>query len=224
MPTQVQFRRGSSTQAGSYIGATGELIINNDLGTIHVHTDGSTAGGNVLIAANSIQTMTNKTLTNVLINGNITPTSNLVSNIGSSTTWFNTIFGVSTQAKYADLAEKYTTDANYPVGTVVVFGGTEEITTTTVDHDPRVAGVISGDPAYLMNSMGQGLSVALTGRVPCQVQGPVTKGEVLVTSQVAGVAQAIDNSKFVPGCVIGKALESIPNNTTKSITVVVGRF
>ena len=224
MPTQVQFRRGSNAQANSYIGATGEIIINNDLGTIHVHTDGATAGGNVLIASNSIQTMTNKTLTNVLINGNITPTSNLVSNIGSSTTWFNTIFGISTQAKYADLAEKYSTDANYPVGTVVVFGGEQEITTTTTDHDPRVAGVISGDPAYLMNSMGEGLSVALTGRVPCSVQGPVAKGQVLVTSTTPGVAQAIDNSKFVPGCVIGKALEPITDNVTKTITVVVGRF
>jgi hypothetical protein len=69
-----------------------------------------------------------------------------------------------------------------------------------------------------------GLPVALTGRVPCQVQGPVVKGRVLVTSNIAGVAQGIDNSKFLPGCIVGKALEAINTNTIETIEVVVGRF
>ena len=132
--------------------------------------------------------------------------------------------GKATTAQYADLAERYTSDVDYPAGTVVVFGGNKEITISTQSHDTTVAGIISTNPAYLMNSEADGLPVALTGRVPCQVQGPVSKGQVLVTSETAGVAQAIDNSQYLPGCVIGKALEAINTNTIETIEVVVGRF
>ena len=132
--------------------------------------------------------------------------------------------GKATTAQYADLAENYTPDSEYAPGTVVVFGGSAEITVTTTSHDTAVAGIISTNPAYLMNSELEGLPVAMTGRVPCRVQGPVRKGQVLVTSTTAGVAQAIDNSQFVPGCVVGKALEAINTNTIETIEVVVGRF
>lgn len=132
--------------------------------------------------------------------------------------------GVASSAKYADLAEIYIPDQSYDPGTVVVFGGTEEITVTDRSHDPRVAGVISTNPAYLMNSECLGLPVAFTGRVPCRVQGPVTKGDLLVTSNKPGVAHAIDNTQFVPGCVIGKSLENITTDEIATIEVVVGRF
>jgi hypothetical protein len=155
--------------------------------------------------------------------GHIIPSANLAFNIGSSTAWYGTFYGVSTQAKYADLAENYTSDADYISGIVVVFGGEQEITISTKDHDPAVAGVISTNPAYLMNAECKGLPVAFTGRVPCFVQGPVKKGDVLVTSNEPGVAQAIDNSKFVPGCIIGKALETISTNSIETIEIVVGR-
>lgn len=133
-------------------------------------------------------------------------------------------YGIASSSLYADLAEKYIADNDYPAGTVVVFGGEQEITTTEIDHDPRVAGVVSTNPAYLMNSESTGVSVALTGRVPCYVQGPVNKGDVLVTSKVAGVAQRIDADKFQPGCVIGKSLESHDHDGIKLIEIVVGRF
>ena len=118
-------------------------------------------------------------------------------------------------------------DTNYAAGTVVVFGGDAEITQSTTDHDSRVAGVISTDPAYLMNNghpIGTYHPVALTGRVPCQVQGPVTKGQVLVTGTEPGTAQAIDPAKFQPGVVIGKSLETITDNSVQTIEVAVGRF
>jgi hypothetical protein len=156
--------------------------------------------------------------------GHIVPSANLTYNLGSTTAWWNNVYGVSVQAKYADLAEHYTADDLYGPGTVVVFGGEQEITTTDISHDPRVAGVISTNPAYLMNAASAGLPVALTGRVPCQVQGPVFSGQVLVTSTTVGAAQGIDNTQFVPGCVIGKALESINTDTIETIEVVVGRF
>ncbi len=164
------------------------------------------------------------TMTGTLTTQGIVPSANASYNIGSSTAWYGTIYGVSTQAKYADLAEKYKSDTIYEPGTVVVFGGNEEITVSTVDHDPAVAGVISTDPAYLMNADTEGLPVAFTGRVPCKVLGPVKKGQVLVTSHIMGVAQAINNSKYVPGCVIGKSLETIETTEVKTIEVVVGRF
>ena len=223
MPTQVQFRRGNNAANNAYVGAAGELVVNSDLGTIHVHSDGSTPGGNVVVTTTGTQTLSNKTLNNVSLTGNIVPTANLTYNLGSSTTWFNTFYGISSQAKYADLAEKYTSDKEYPIGTVVVFGGTHEITTTTVDHDTRIAGVISGEPAYLMNAAGAGQAVALTGRVPCRVKGPVTKGDVLVTSSIEGVAQTIDNDKFIPGCILGKSLSTVRSDDIVTIEVVVGK-
>lgn len=127
-------------------------------------------------------------------------------------------------AYYADLAEQYVADGEYDAGTVVVFGGEYEITVTTESHDTRVAGIISTNPAYLMNSETTGLPVALTGRVPCKVIGPVTKGQVLVTGNIPGTAMAIDNSKYLPGCVVGKALEAIDSDSIEVIEVAVGRF
>lgn len=160
--------------------------------------------------------------------GNVTPGANVAYNLGSTAAWWNVVYGNtflgrSTSASYADLAENYRADDYYAPGTVVVFGGSEEITISTIDHDSAVAGVISTEPAYLMNSEATGLPVALQGRVPCQVQGPVSKGTVLVTSITPGVAQAIDNTKFIPGCVIGKALAAINTNTIETIEVVVGK-
>ena len=151
--------------------------------------------------------------------------SNVTQNIGTSTQWWGTFYGTSSQARYADLAENYLADAIYAPGTVVIFGGEEEITVTDQSHDSRVAGVISTDPAYLMNAGNtKGLPVALTGRVPCQVLGPVNKGTVLVTSNQPGIAQALDAALFNPGCVIGKSLEMINDNSVKTIEIVVGRF
>jgi hypothetical protein len=163
----------------------------------------------------------------ITTSGNIVPSANLTYNLGSTTAWWNTLYGVSTQAKYADLAENYQADAPYEAGTVLVFGGTCEVTTTDQDHNTAVAGVVSTNPAHLMNGMltGNGVvALGLTGRLPCQVQGPVAKGDVLVTSITPGVAQRIDNTKFLPGCVVGKALESINTNNIQTIEVVVGRF
>jgi hypothetical protein len=151
----------------------------------------------------------------------------IVNNPGTSYEAFacGVMTGTATNARYADLAEKYLADAEYAPGTVVVFGGEKEVTISTVTHDTAVAGVISTNPAHLMNAeLGNGIAVAMTGRVPCQVQGPGGKGQVLVTSDTPGVAQAIDNAKFTPGCIIGKALEEINTNTIKTIEVVVGRF
>lgn len=149
---------------------------------------------------------------------------NGVGTIGSPGGYFNRIYATSTSALYADLAEIYEADNDYDPGTVLIFHGAKDLTTTTIDHDPRVAGVVSTAPAYVMNSGANGLQLALTGRVPCRVQGPVNKGDVLVTSTQAGVAQAIDNNFWVPGCTLGKSLGTIEDDSVQIIEIAVGRY
>ena len=183
-----------------------------------VSTDPGVASNTVCVAS---KTLTFNTGT--YFGGHVLPTANLTYDLGSTTAWWNNMYGVSVQAKYADLAEHYTADADYVPGTVVVFGGTEEITTSNISHDPRVAGVISTDPAYLMNAANPGLPVALTGRVPCQVQGPVAKGDRLVNINT-GVAGRLDPALHEYGCIIGKSLGEITDDSIQTIEIVVGRF
>ncbi len=123
----------------------------------------------------------------------------------------NTFIGVATSARYADLAERYHADALYDKGTVLVIGGEKEVTVTSLQADTSVIGVVSINPAYMMNSSAGTDDthpfIALKGRVPCKVYGPIEKGQLLVTSNKSGYAQAW---KFgdSPNAVIGKALEN----------------
>jgi hypothetical protein len=165
-------------------------------------------------------------ISSALYNANTAAVANTIAlrDSGGNLTATN-FLGRASSASYADLAEMYTADDAYGPATVVVFGGAAEITVTTESHDPRVAGVISTNPAYLMNSeLPNGLPVAFTGRVPCLVQGPVDKGDLLVTSTTPGVAQRLDNSLFKPGCVVGKSLGTIQNDDVATIEVAVGRY
>lgn len=213
---------GLSTSGDSAIVATGATIGN---GSLTLTTWASATTGIRIASVSNVTTITLAGTTSSV--GHILPSANLTYNLGSTTAWWNTLYGVSTQAKYADLAENYQADAQYEPGTVLVFGGAREVTTTDQDHNTAVAGIVSTNPAHLMNGMltGEGVvALGLTGRLPCRVQGPVAKGDVLVTSTTPGVAQRIDNAKFLPGCVVGKALESINTNNIQTIEVVVGRF
>ena len=137
-----------------------------------------------------------------------------------------TFTGISNSAKYADLAERYTTDSDYEAGTVVVFGGEEEVTQSTQRLDRRVAGIVSTDPAYLMNSeLENSVSVGLQGRVPCKVVGEIRKGDMMVTSSTPGHAEAWREESNPPmGGVIGKALENKTGAGADVIEVVVGRL
>ena len=148
--------------------------------------------------------------------------SNGVGNIGNATVGFNTVFAKSTSAQYADLAEKYTADAEYTSGTVLSFGGTQEVTVTLTDADHRVAGVVSTNPATIMNAGLTGehvATVALTGRVPCSVTGQVRKGDSMVSAG-NGQARAEDNPAV--STVIGKSLEDF-DGESGVIEIVVGR-
>ena len=117
-----------------------------------------------------------------------------------------TITATATQAQYADLAEKYVADDELEPGTVVCFGGEAEVTACDIEDHHAVAGVVSTDPAYLMNSESDGVEVALCGRVPCKVVGPVNKGDLLTSSDVKGHARS--NNSAPAGRIIGKAIGS----------------
>jgi hypothetical protein len=164
----------------------------------------------------------------LIVSGNIqTSTSNATANIGNASNYFNRLFAQATTALYADLAEVYRADAQYPPGTVLVFGGTQEVTMSTVGHDNKIAGVVSTHPAHVMNSGLQSeftVEVGLIGRVPCRVIGPIEAGDRVVSSNRAGVAERLDMSQYQPGVIIGKALESYSSTEVGTIEVVVGRL
>ncbi len=158
----------------------------------------------------------------IRFNGNIQPQANANVYLGNLTYRFATIYGVSNQALYADLAEMYTADQLYGPGTVVQFGGTHEITQAE-PGTAKVAGVVSTNPAYLMNDSYVGshvTAVALTGRVPCNVIGPVAKGDMMIAAE-NGRATACSSPTI--GSVIGKALEDFAGEQG-TIEVVVGRL
>lgn len=134
--------------------------------------------------------------------------------------------GTATSARYADLAERYVSDDAYKAGTILVFGGTKEVTISNTKEDKRIAGVVSTNPAYLMNSDCEGehvAAIALQGRVPCRVIGKVKKGDIIVSSYVDGVGVVWDESRNpIAGSVIGKAIENKETYLEKTIEVVVG--
>lgn len=209
MAKQVQLRRGTTAQTASFTGATAEITVDTDKDCLIVH-DGSTAGGHEIPGY---------TLYADLLNGQ----ADGVGNIGTSDTGFNTVHAKSTSAQYADVAEKYATDSIYEAGTVVVIGGDNEATACTQSKDHAVLGIISTEPAVKMNQSTEGQDVALLGRVPCKVVGKIARGDLLVTSATLGHAEA-RNGEYVPGSIIGKALEAKNTDDAGVIEVAVGRF
>ena len=131
--------------------------------------------------------------------------------------------GSKFQATYADLAEFYEGDQVYEPGTVLVFGGDKEVTTTTQFGDTRLAGVVTTNPAYTMNKDQKGIAVclALAGRVPCRVVGKIKKGDLLTTSAISGCAVKAIDPKI--GSIIGKAIEDKDYDSVGVIEVAVGR-
>ena len=119
----------------------------------------------------------------------------------------NVIASTASSAQYADVAERFEADAPMETGSVVMVGGSAEITEINSEMSEDVFGVISDKPAYMMNAEAEGQYVALTGRVPVKVVGPVAKGDLMVASSVKGHAKADNNAG--PGRIIGKAIGEI---------------
>jgi hypothetical protein len=184
----------------------------------------ATSGIRIQSVSNTATIFLNASTTNVssaLQVTNITTGAN--STAGTVTGNWTLTAGSRWQATYADLAEKYIADATYEPGTVLLFGGEQEVTLSNAFDSTKVAGVVTTNPAYSMNAMLEAeyvAEIALQGRVPCKVQGPVEKGDLMV-SATNGYATANNNARA--GTIIGKALENF-NGDFGIIEVAVGRF
>lgn len=157
-------------------------------------------------------------------NANIVPGANLTYNLGSTTSWWNNIYGVSIQALYADLAERFESDQPYPSGTVVSLGGVKEITAATEELGEDVFGVISTQAAFLMNgNAGDNIThppVAVNGRVPVRVIGKIRKGDRLVSAG-NGIARAGAKHELSPWNVLGRSLQDKYDDDEGTIEAIV---
>lgn len=213
--SSVTVTAGTGMSGGGTVSLGGSVTLDN------AGVTGITAGTGISISASTgnvtVSTSATGTFSSISHSG-----STGVGDIGSAGNTFGTVYATATSAKYADVAENYVADLQYEPGTVVAFGGTAEITLAE-DGTRRVAGVVSTDPAYLMNSCCSGeyvVAVALQGRVPVKVRGKIIKGDMLVSAG-SGFARADYNP--ILGSVIGKALADF-DGIEGVIEVVVGRL
>jgi hypothetical protein len=147
----------------------------------------------------------------------------------ASVKWANvyadTLNGTAVEAQYADLAERFESDAVYAEGTVVALGGAAEVTAVNEDASNNVFGVVSSRAAYLMNS-GAGTNethpaIAMTGRVPVRVVGTVLKGQRLVSSNIPGVARAAQDDDLTGFNTVGRAIEDKYTQEEATVMAVV---
>ena len=172
------------------------------------------SGGNINFNVAGTSNVAVFTTTGGVFTGLTTPSiaksgTNAVGNIGSSVNYFNRVFATATTALYADVAERFAADEVMEPGTVVELGGAKEITRATNDLSEQVFGVISTNPAFMMNG-GAGEddthpAVAMTGRVPVKIVGRVRKGDRLVSAG-DGVARAAQPGEATAFNVIGRSL------------------
>ena len=211
----------ATTHTGTTVSVTGTVTAASVVGGVMTGSSISVTGAvtGAGITGTSLTVSTGAVTLGSIVNAN----ANGVGNIGAVGGFFNTVFAKATSAQYADLAEYYAADADYPPGTVLSFGGNNEVTITTIIGDARVAGVVSTNPAHAMNAgidAEHSVALALAGRVPTMVVGRVCKGDMMVS---AGGGRAQACATPVIGTVIGKALENHQGGQGV-IEVVVGKL
>lgn len=177
-------------------------------------------GANAMTAIPNSVTVNTAAGATAIVNG----AGNAVGNIGSSSSYFNTVFAQATTALYADVAERFASDEIYEPGTVVELGGSAEITRVRHDASDTVFGVISTRPAFTMNG-GAGDNdthppVAMTGRVPVKVTGVVNKGDRLISAG-AGMARAAQPGEATSFNVIGRALSGKSTTEVGTVEAIV---
>ena len=229
--TQSTFQSNSALDGENYIAA--DWTYTSFIEAPGENDNNSTGIGiganNGFTSADQIGLITGGTARLVVTDTATLPGETDVYDLGSTLKRFQNIYAISTSAQantalYADLAENYLADANYEIGSVVIFGGEQEITVTKLKDDRRVAGVVSEKPGYLMNAGAEGefvTAIALQGRVPVNVVGIVKKGDLLVTASIPGYAIVNNDPKV--GTVIGKALQDKADPGYGTIEAVVGR-
>jgi hypothetical protein len=193
------------------VGTLGSLTVTGNVGAANFNGAFYGSGAGITSIINSATTATSANVASAIVARDTG--GNFYSNI---------IYATANAANYADLAEKYQSDADYAPGTVLVFGGPREVTTTGHHADVSVAGVVSTAPAYLMNMQEpNSVAVALRGKVPVKVMGPVKKGDLLVTSYVAGFAESVGKDPRFGIAVFAKSLEEDLNTGEKVINAVI---
>jgi hypothetical protein len=220
--TNGDFTARNITATNFYGLASSASVITGQTNSATITASVVNGAGNIVLRDASNNAELNSLYAKALVAGTI------ASNSGATTgtiqgTWTLTGSGSQLQATYSDLAEWYTSDKEYEPGTVLVFGGDAETTTTTQINDTRCAGVVTTDPAYTMNHdlVGTKVCIALVGRVPCKVVGRVKKGDMLTTSATPGYAVRATIPTL--GAVIGKALEDKDSGEAGVIEIAVGR-
>lgn len=173
-------------------------------------TDGTGAGGTWSISITGLAA--NSSLLNGLAASTGASANTIAARNGAGDLYAVVFRGRATSAQYADLAEIYKTDQQYEIGTVVMIGGTEEA--TACQSGARAFGAVSEKPAYLMNDQAEGQPIALKGRIPVKVTGPVKKGQELVAAD-GGTATAGE------GKVFAIALESNDSNDIKLVECLI---
>ena len=206
-----------NTSPTTALDVTGTVTATTFAGNLTGNVTGTVTGSsslNLLLAGG--------TVTGTVNSRSLIPTANNTYDLGSSGLKYATLYATTHTSSSADMAGGYETDSTYDTGTVVVFGGDMEVTQSTIAEDTRVAGVISENPAYIMNDESEGQTVALAGKVPCRVQGTVSKGDLLTTSGAkAGCAKKAFSPKV--GSIIGKAMENKNDAGESLILISVGR-
>ena len=196
--------------------------------SLNVGTGQVTAGNGVFSGSVDLGDSTADTISMAgRIDTDIVPSSDNTRDLGASNLKWNDVYattfnGTATSAQYADLAEIYSADEEYEAGTVVMLGGSAEVTATTSFNDPNVFGVVSTNPAYLMNSEAEGVPVALSGRVPCKVEGRIKKGERLVSGTKPGFAKALGSNDYDMRSIVGRALADKDTFDDDVVEIVVG--
>lgn len=208
-------------------GTTGAINIGTGANAKTI-TIGNTTGASALLLRSGTGGIT---LTGSITAGNVgvssltttTITSGAASTAGTITGTWTLSSGSTLNATYADLAEFYEGDFEYEPGTVLIFGGDKEVTKSTIVNDTRLAGVVTTNPAYVLNTNQAGLKtcIALVGRTPCKVIGRVKKGDLLTTSNSPGCAIKALEPKI--GAILGKALEDKLTGEVGIIEIAVGR-
>jgi hypothetical protein len=217
---------GNASSTTTATNSSNSAITDTSNNSTHYLTFVDGINGNRGIRVDS-STLTYNPSSNLLTTGSIqvtTLTTGAAATQGTITGTWRLSSGSSLEATYADLAEWYQSDREYEPGTVLVFGGSREITETNVYGDTRVAGVVTTNPAYVMNTDCTGIRscIALQGRVPCKVVGQVKKGDLLTTSATPGYATKATDPKI--GTIIGKAIGDKTDAGKGVIEISVGRF
>jgi len=204
---------GSTLRAVRVVGANASVFLGDSV-TSQVQTAGPARINGALTAASTLAVSGITTISNRL-----SPASNDTITIGNASVRFNNVFsttftgnlvGTAVQAQYADLAERFESDAVYMPGTVVELGGTHEVTSVVEELSEAVFGVISTAAGFLMNSIaGTDAThppIAVNGRVPVRVIGKCRKGDRLVSAG-NGLARAAARDELTAFNVIGRAIK-----------------